>query len=127
MQKILFSFCICLITLSAHALNGRIYSSEQLASSSVKKIHQDNYGFIWIATDYGLSKFDGYHFQNYYHVHRDSTTLPDNNIGSMLTDRNGNLWIGQGKGLVRYDYASDCFIRQLFPNGVTPRVISLIV
>ena len=97
-----------------------------LSSSSVKIIHQDNYGFVWITTDFGLSKFDGYHFQNYYHVHRDSTTLPENNIGSIMTDQNGDLWIGQGKGLVKYDYASDCFVRQHFPNEVTPRVTSLI-
>ncbi len=125
MQRILLSVCFFCITLAAGAINGRLYNSELLASSSVKEICQDSYGFIWIATNHGLSRFDGYHFTNYYHVRRDSTSLPENNIGSILTDKDRNLWIGQGKGLVKYDYVSDRFEKMPFPDHVTPRVSSL--
>ena len=36
-----------------------------LASNVVSKILQDDYGFIWISTWNGLSRFDGYNFYNY--------------------------------------------------------------
>ena len=126
MHKTLLSFCFCCITLTVSAIGGRFYSSELLASSSVMDICLDDCGFIWIATDYGLSRFDGYHFTNYYHVHRDSTTLPDNYVNCFLPDRNGNFWVGHAKGLCRYDYASESFIRLPFPNGVEPRVNTMV-
>ena len=126
MHRILLSICFCCITLVVNAINGRFYSAELLASSSVMDICQDDYGFIWIATDYGLSRFDGYHFTNYYHVHRDSTTLPDNYVGCFLADRDGNLLVGHGKGLCRYDYASERFVRLPFPNDIEPRVNTMV-
>ena len=126
MQRILLSICFCCITLVADAVNGRLYSTELLASSSVMDVCQDDYDFIWIATDYGLSRFDGYHFTNYYHVQRDSTTLPDNYVNCFLSDGKGNLWVGHAKGLCRYDYASESFVRLPFPNGIEPRVNSMV-
>jgi signal transduction histidine kinase/DNA-binding response OmpR family regulator/ligand-binding sensor domain-containing protein len=111
--------------MASNAINGKFYSSEHLASSSVKTICQDSYGFIWIGTNHGLSRFDGYRFTNYYHVHRDSTSLPENNIGCILTDKNRNLWIGQGLGLVRYDYATNRFLKMQFPNNIALRVSSM--
>lgn len=118
---------ICFVTATTKAINGKLYTSELLASSSVTDICQDKYGFIWIATNYGLSKFDGYHFTNYYHVHSDSTSLPDNYIGCFITDNDSNLWIGHGKGMCKYDYANDKFIRQTFPNNLKPRVKTMVL
>ena len=126
MHRILLSICFCCITLAAGAISGRFYSSELLASSSVMDVCQDDYGFIWIATDYGLSRFDGYHFTNYYHVHRDSTTLPENFVNCFLPDGKGNLWVGHAKGLCQYDYASEHFVRLPFPNGIEPRVNTMV-
>lgn len=42
------------------------YSLEQgLPSSEVHDIIQDDYGYLWFATDHGLSRYDGYQFENY--------------------------------------------------------------
>ena len=120
------SICLCCLAMTVAAINGKLYSSELMASSNVTDILQDGYGFIWIATDHGLSRFDGYRFTNYYHSHRDSTTLPDNYVGCFLSDRDGNLWVGHGKGLCRYDYASERFVRQHLPNGIEPRVNTMV-
>ena len=126
MYRTLLTIGFCCIALMTKAINGKLYSSELLASSSVMDVCQDDHGFIWIATDYGLSRFDGYHFTNYYHVQRDSTTLPDNFVNCFLPDGKGNLWVGHAKGLCRYDYASESFIRLPFPNGVEPRVNTMV-
>lgn len=126
MRRILFYIYLCCVAAAAKAFNGQFYSSEKLASSSVTNICQDGYGFIWIATDYGLSRFDGYHFTNYYHMRRDKTTLPDNHVGCFMVDNKGGLWVGHGKGICRYDYSSERFIRHSFPNGIMPRVSAMV-
>jgi ligand-binding sensor domain-containing protein len=51
-----------------------------LVQSTVKQIEQDEYGNLWLATNYGLSKFNGKTFENF------TTTngLPSNEISSLL-------------------------------------------
>ena len=63
---------------------------EGLIQSTVKQIEQDNYGNLWLATNYGLSKFNGKTFENF------STTngLPSNEISSLLF-ANEMLFIGK--------------------------------
>lgn len=118
---------ICgLLSLIMWADNGELYTSGKLSSSLINCITQDKHGFIWIGTEYGLSKFDGYRFTNYYYDSKDSTTITDNIISSFLVDKKGNLWIGSAKGLMRYNYESNNFKRYPFPDGRRPRIYSLI-
>ena len=66
------------------------YSVEDgLPSSLVYKITQDEYGYIWVCTDQGLSKFDGQQFQNYKY----DEGLKDIDIYNIVNDRKGRLWI----------------------------------
>lgn len=56
------------------AQTGRFYTMENgLSSSLVNELLQDSRGFVWIATEYGLNRFDGIRFTNYRHVLGDST------------------------------------------------------
>lgn len=125
MHRLIITLLLSSISIMSNAINGRLYPSDMMASSSVTGLCQDNHGLIWVATDYGLSRFDGYRFMNYYHVHRDSTSLPDNYVGGVLADSDGNLWIGHGKGLCRYDYATEHFVRKPFPGEMEPRVTTM--
>ena len=43
------------------------YTSEKLSSNQITQICQDKDGYIWIGTEYGLNKYDGYRFTNYLH------------------------------------------------------------
>ena len=43
------------------------YTSEKLSSNQITHICQDKDGYIWIGTEYGLNKYDGYRFTNYLH------------------------------------------------------------
>ena len=67
--KVFFLLCIH-ISLS-YTTNSQNYTYENynvkrgLISSNVYRIIQDSKGFIWIATECGVSKFDGYSFQNF--------------------------------------------------------------
>ena len=80
------------------------------------------HGYMWIGTEYGLNRFDGYHFRKYFKDVADTTSLCDNEVNSFLVDQKGRLWVGTRKGLVLYDYANDCFVPCHFPDGITPRI-----
>jgi len=121
----LFILFNLLSTTRSSADTGQLYTSDKLSSGMITCICQDRYGFVWIGTEYGLNKFDGYSFTTYFHSRNDSTTITDNEISTLFVDREGRLWIGCSRGLVRYDYEQDNFHRYNFPDGLTPRVNSL--
>ena len=104
--------------LTATAADGRLFSSTQLSSTRINCIIQDQQGYIWIGTEYGLNKFDGYHFTAYLNRADDARSLSHNNVQALFVDSRGRLWVGTGKGLSRYDVASDDFQRfDLRPNS----------
>ena len=124
-QTILIILC-GLLSLLVWADSGELYTSGKLSSSLINCITQDKYGYIWVGTEYGLSKFDGYRVTNYLHDEKDTTSITDNIISGFLVDKKGNLWIACAKGLMRYNYETNNFTRLPFPDGRKPRVYSLI-
>lgn len=67
----------------------RHFSVEQgLPSSEVYDILQDRDGFIWISTDRGVSRYDGYTFRNF----NTSDGLTDNTVFHLAEDASGNIW-----------------------------------
>lgn len=69
----------------------RNYSiSEGLPSSEIYMAIQDSKGYIWLGTDNGVSRFDGYEFKNY--SLRDG--LSDNTVFRIVEDTQGRVWFG---------------------------------
>ena len=75
--------CLSLVlpaSLEAHSRNirfNRISIAEGLSQVTVTAIVQDRRGFIWLGTQDGLNRFDGYNFSVYKHEPNDPTTLSD--------------------------------------------------
>jgi ligand-binding sensor domain-containing protein/DNA-binding response OmpR family regulator/two-component sensor histidine kinase/cbb3-type cytochrome oxidase subunit 3 len=105
---------------------GILYTGRQLASSAVKAVCQDRDGFIWIGTDYGLNRFDGYTFSLFRHQHSDPYSVGSNEICALLSDSQGRLWVGTNKDLSRYDMSTNRFVHVSFPKNISPRVSDLI-
>ena len=101
-------------------------SSDQFSSSLIAEICQDHQGAIWIATDYGLNRFDGYSYQTFLHDEADSTSLQSNMTVSLLCDSQGLLWVGSSRGLDSYDTATATFTHHPFPDGIKPRVTEIL-
>jgi ligand-binding sensor domain-containing protein/serine phosphatase RsbU (regulator of sigma subunit) len=78
-----------------------------LSQSAVNCIMQDSLGFIWIGTQDGLNKFDGYKFTVYRHQPSDTNTISNGYIKSIVQDQNGNIWLGTRDGLNMIDPKTD--------------------
>ncbi|WP_044268569.1 hybrid sensor histidine kinase/response regulator transcription factor [Bacteroides timonensis] len=89
---------------------GTYYSAnEQLSSSLINQLYQDQRGFIWVSTEFGLNKFDGTHFTHYKHIDSDSTSLVNNHVRGVFEDSYQNLWIRCLGGLMLYHPETDDF------------------
>lgn len=62
----------------------------------VTTLFQDNKGFIWIGTQRGLIKYDGYRFKKYQHDKNDHNSIAGNFISVIKQDEKGHLWVGTG-------------------------------
>jgi signal transduction histidine kinase/ligand-binding sensor domain-containing protein/DNA-binding response OmpR family regulator len=88
-----------------------------LSQVSTNDLLLDKSGFVWIATQDGLNRFDGNEFKHFKHIESDSTTISGNLTNKLLEDNNGNIWVGTiGNGLNRYDTNKDIFHRIKIEN-----------
>ncbi|WP_170176721.1 EAL domain-containing protein [Litorilituus sediminis] len=84
-------------------------AADGLSSSNVFAITQDQQGYLWIATEDGLNRFDGSKFKTYRHNINNQHSIADNVIRKVFVDNNNTLWIGTQNGLSRYNRELDNF------------------
>ncbi|HEX7755008.1 MAG TPA: two-component regulator propeller domain-containing protein, partial [Niabella sp.] len=118
--------CVCLLT-TAFAQPLRLFKSfsidDGLPSNLIYSCTQDEKGFLWIATDNGVSRFDGKYFRNY------SLTdgVPDNDVLEVVKEKNGTIWINTFKqGPCYYDEKTDRFIDPLKNSTVQRGFVKLV-
>lgn len=88
----------------------RLTVEQGLSQSWVHAILQDWQGYLWLATEDGLNRYDGYEFEIYRHDMDDPNSLADSNVNVLLEDANHRLWIGTLNGLDRLDREENRFI-----------------
>ena len=59
-----------------------------LPSNEVYMVLQDRTGYVWLATNYGVCRFDGYNFETF--TSKDG--LPDNTVYELYEDFKGRIW-----------------------------------
>ncbi|WP_033147399.1 two-component regulator propeller domain-containing protein [Prevotella sp. P6B1] len=101
MKRQLLLTITTIIAWTVHA-QSHFYTSEKLSSNQITQICQDQEGYIWIGTEYGLNKYDGYRFTNYLHESGNKNTINSNVISYLFEDADGTLWVGTQLGLNRY-------------------------
>lgn len=75
-----------------------------LSQGTINCIYQDAYGYLWLGTQDGLNRFDGYNFSVLKHDPAGKNTLSDNCIQTIYEDHFGIFWIGtESGGLNRYN------------------------
>ncbi|MBN1639055.1 MAG: SpoIIE family protein phosphatase [Ignavibacteriales bacterium] len=86
--------------------------SQGLPDNNINTIFQDKFGFLWLGTDNGLAKYDGYSFTIYKPNDEEPNSISDRLITAIYEDHIGNLWIGtQRGGLNKFDRNKNNFIR----------------
>ena len=112
MKRFMLFSIICIVqmlTCFSHAVTGRLYTSNDLSSSLIRCIIQDKYGFIWVGTNYGLNRFDGYKFSTYLCNPADTTTIQDNDIVKLYPYSKEFLFVATNRGLYKYSYLTNSF------------------
>jgi len=88
----------------AHLTIERISREEGLSHPSILCLLKDRKGFLWVGTQYGLNRYDGYNFITYRRQLGRLDGLSDNFITSLCEDDEGFLWVGtQNGGLNRFN------------------------
>lgn len=75
-----------------------------LASNEIYKAQQDRDGYMWMATNNGLQRFDGTKFKTFRHEEGNPASLPSNAIHRLLIDKADRLWLATNKAeIVLFD------------------------
>lgn len=95
-----------------------------LPQNSAKAILQDRQGFLWIGTEEGVARYDGYEFKVFKNNLESSQSLSNNYVIVIFEDQQNNLWFGtRGGGLNRFNPATEQFTHYLHhaenPNSLS--------
>jgi signal transduction histidine kinase/ligand-binding sensor domain-containing protein len=78
----------------------RVWTQEDgLPQDTIRTVAQTGDGYLWIGTDEGLARFDGYEFTTF---NKANGGLPSNSITALAAASDGSLWIGTPNGLAVY-------------------------
>ena len=128
-EQLQFSFCflVMLSAASSYASNrladqrdvifDRLNTVDGLSQGSITAITQDRQGFIWVGTQEGLNRYDGYGFETYYHIDEDDSSLSHEYIRALLSDSQGRFWVGTTGGLNLFDETTKTFSILDMPTG----------
>jgi signal transduction histidine kinase/ligand-binding sensor domain-containing protein/DNA-binding response OmpR family regulator len=89
----------------------RFNTDQGLSQNTARALLQDSRGFIWIGTNDGLNRFDGYEFTTFKSDPQDKNSISSNHIFTLYEDSKGIIWIGTFEGLNRLDHETLRFTR----------------
>lgn len=87
----------------------RLGTEDGLSQGIVTAFAQDRRGFMWIGTQEGLNRFDGFQFQSFYHIADDRDSLSHDSIWALFFDSSDRFWVGTDAGLNLFDEISQSF------------------
>jgi ligand-binding sensor domain-containing protein len=107
----------------------RITTAEGLSQTRVSQIVQDDRGFIWFGTQYGLDRYDGYKFKVFLNDPQRPNSIGGTYIYALFKDRSGMVWIGCDQSLDKFDPVTEEFthypIRSGDPQGLSSPVVHI--
>ncbi len=92
-------------------------TADGLSANSVRAVSQDNSGYLWLGTLYGLNRFDGYQFDVF--TTDNTRHLASNAVTRLLKDSQHYMWVGTKAGLSGFDPATLKFDRYPIVGEVT--------
>src|SRR5580698_675873 len=90
----------------------KVYTTNDgLPSNSTTSAITDEKGFLWVGTQNGLCRFDGYSFKTFVNIPGDTTSLTNNYVNALIMDKSGRIWVGTLDGLNLLDPVTEKFTR----------------
>ena len=98
---------ICYASINDSINFNNITIEDGLSQSTVESIFQDSRGYIWIGTNDGLDRYNGYDFKHYKYDKYDKNSIANNYIVDIIEDKNGYIWVSTIGGLSKIDPDKD--------------------
>jgi signal transduction histidine kinase/ligand-binding sensor domain-containing protein/CheY-like chemotaxis protein/HPt (histidine-containing phosphotransfer) domain-containing protein len=96
-----------------------------LSQNTVRQIYQDNTGYLWVITQEGLSRYDGYQLLSFIPDPRKSNSINSVNVRAVIEDNNNRLWVAtDGGGLNLFNSANQTFTSWQSSNGLNDSPMS---
>jgi signal transduction histidine kinase/ligand-binding sensor domain-containing protein/DNA-binding response OmpR family regulator len=131
-KRILYVLLLFVLTstdlLSINHLNFEYLSFENgLDAADVFCTYQDSQGFIWVGTNRGIFKYDGYTFKKSYNLKKNRITA-DVEVRSIVEDANHHLWIASyGEGVFCFDMEENRFINFELSKPINLNITSITI
>ena len=107
------------INLFSQSYHFRHFTVEDgLPSSETYHVLQDSKGYIWIATDNGVSRYDGYEFKNF--TQQDG--LPDNTVFEIFEDYKNRIWFIPHSAKLSY-FSNDSIYEYEHNDSLLKRIV----
>jgi signal transduction histidine kinase/ligand-binding sensor domain-containing protein len=102
--------------------------SDSIPEGLVTALAQDGKGWLWIGTQAGLIRYDGYRLRKFVHAAQDPASLPGDYVQCLWAEPGGQVWIGTtSSGLARFDPLTERFesLRHdpAKPDGISPGTV----
>lgn len=94
--------------------------TDGLSQGFISFIIQDHTGFIWMATNDGLNRYDGYSIRRYTPKPFDPWALQTSQINCLYEDEQHLIWVGTDKGLYLFDPLKERFFHLAVPDLSLP-------
>ncbi len=109
-RHIILIFLVFMLCIQLQGQQVKFFSSDKdLSNSMITCILQDNQGFMWIATEDGLNRFDGLKFLSFRKNSNDPSGISSNFIRTLFVDSKGRFWVGCINGLMLYNSDKQSF------------------
>jgi ligand-binding sensor domain-containing protein len=93
----------------------RLSTAEGMSQTKVDHMLQDNEGFMWFGTRYGLYRYDGYAFKIFVRDPGNPNSLDGIVVRALFKDREGALWVACDQSLNKFDEKTETFTRYPIP------------
>ncbi|PHN02714.1 hybrid sensor histidine kinase/response regulator transcription factor [Flavilitoribacter nigricans] len=104
----------------------QLNEEQGLINNVVNDIIQDTLGQVWVATNEGLFRYQGFEFQQFIKNRKNPDLLHNNFIERLYLDKHNNVWLMTDDGVGKYSYEADV-IRRYLPDQIQGRVSSMAV
>jgi signal transduction histidine kinase/ligand-binding sensor domain-containing protein len=127
MRILFFIFIINILQQQVTATEHQTYFFEkvgdekQIPYQSIITMVEGNNGFLWLGTQYGLIRYDGYEFKNYHYSVNNSNSVSNNQVYRLAQDKQNRLYLGyKNNGFSVFDTKAHRFIHYNRETKVKP-------